>query len=163
MESSTCFHSQGYSFWMISSWSQSCKNLKPNFETSFIGVVYPSYVTLFTLTVLWKTHKSMFSLKIMSHPRIISYLWWPWEPSTWKFQITFFVTSSTGKTVYALVVKLVLKSTSCVLQKTSLVLFLSSFCVCLPSIIEDLAPESSKILGELNLALPGFHWLPPTV
>ena len=68
-----------------------------------------------------------------------------------------FFTSSSGKTVYTLVVKFVLKSHPCVLQQTSLVFFLSSFCVCLPSIIEDLAPESSKILGELNLALPGFH------
>ena len=71
---------------------QSGDKLKSIFEFSLYGKVHPLYATPFILLVLSEKHTSMFIHKNMSRSSIMPYLWWPWNPPTWKFQVTNLVT-----------------------------------------------------------------------
>ena len=57
------------------------------------------------------------------HPSIISYLCFLCKSSTWKFHIKIYFTSNSGSTISTLMIWLVLKSPSWVLQQTRLVFF----------------------------------------
>ena len=54
-----------------------------------------------------------------------------------------------------------LKLPPCLLQWTGLVILFHVVCVCLYIIIDELAPEYSRILSELNLALPIMTLISP--
>ena len=72
------------------------------FVTSFIGSVHPLYAPTFNQIILSEKHKSICNLDNIRRPRIISYLLFPCESSTWKFHVIPFVTSISGITIYTL-------------------------------------------------------------
>ena len=55
---------------------------------------------------------------------------------------------------YTLVVRAVLKSPPWLFHVNEWLFLLHGFFVCFPNTIEEIAPESSSILSEWNLALP---------
>ena len=50
-----------------------------------------------------------------------------------------------------------------VLERTGLVILFYNFFICLPSIIEETAPDPNRTLSELNLVLPSLPFVFPTV
>ena len=73
----------------------------------------------------------------------------------------FFVSYNSGSTISTLLLYVVWKSPPCVIHLTGLVVFFHNLCVFFPSTIEELAPQSSRILSDLNLALPRLQFISP--
>ena len=133
--------------------------MKSIFVTSFIGSVHHTYASPFTLFRLLEKHRSIFISYNISCPSITSYLWFPCDSSTWKFHVIISVTSNLGSIICALLLEFVWKSPPWVLQRTNLVIFFRSFCVCLPSMVEYIDPESNGIKSDLNLTLPSIQFV----
>ena len=120
----TCSLSHGFSFQKLSYLRQSDDALELVFEMSFIRYIHYFYVPQFNLLVLPAKHKYIFSSDNISRPSIMLYLWLIWESSTWKSHIIIFIAYNSGSKISTLMIYLVLKSPTCVLQKNwSLFLF----------------------------------------
>ena len=108
------------------------------FEISSISAVNTSSVPLIFLIVLRKKYKSNYSFDHISPPSIIPYLWFPCKSYTWKLHITLFIASHSGSKFFTLLVYLVLKLPTCVLQWNGLVVFFRKIFIFFPSIIVEM-------------------------
>ena len=106
------------------------------------------YANPFTRIVLSDKSKSVFISEKNPRPNIISYLLFPCNSSTWKSRVVTFVASNSGITIYVLILWFFLKSPRWVIQWTGVVVLLHNYYVSAPNIIEDIAPESSRILSD---------------
>ena len=122
----TCLISHISSLWNLFSLIQSDHVFKIIFGKSLIRALHTSYAPQFPLIVMLKKHKSIFSSETISQPSIILYLWFTREFFTWKLHVKIFLVSYLESTFYTLLVWLLLKSPTCVPQRTGLLFFLAN-------------------------------------
>ena len=85
------------------------------------------------------------------------------QSSTWRFHVILFVASNSGKTNSPWVLWVVRKSPHWVIHLTKWVFLWQNLVVCFPSTIEEVEPESSRILSVRYLVLPSLPFAYPII
>ena len=143
--------------------------LKPlgwKFEIIFRDVIHRGitdfiHASIF-LMVLYDKQKSIFSPEKISSPSIISYMWCPCKSSKWKYHITLFVTSSSGRKISTLVVNLFLSHLLVYFNGPDWSFF-NFFAYMFSIIIEDIDMGYNKILIQLYFSLQILPFISPTL